>query len=153
MKISRCASQWLILLLLFSGFSYADKAIYRCKDTSGQFVFQQYPCAENRLAANNDVLAVWKELRALSSKGKYTLSLLTGDIDALRVCEAEMELFGEQLKQLMPRLRNFSEQTELVEAYQFLQACGDCRSSAVANCAMADHFLQRAAQRLSRVAH
>lgn len=143
----------LVLMQILSTVAHADKAIYRCKDSSGKIVYQQYNCNEDQIVAGVDVLKTWRDLRALSSKGKVTLSLLTGDKENIKACESEMESFNQQLESMRVRVDAFSDQQELQEAYSFLIACGECRSSAMSNCMMADHFLQRATQSLSKVAN
>lgn len=142
----------LITLLLLCAFTAELMAaqIYRCKDNKGQWIFQQYACSEHQIADGSQTYQLWRTLRVQSSQAKKILSSLSGEVDSIKQCESEMLKFQQGLQQLQPKVTAYSRSyVEFGQAWQYLQECGQCRSSAVSNCVIAEQYLKRLVSKLT----
>jgi len=134
----------LICCTVFSVALYADnQTIYRCKDKAGRFVFQQYACSEDGISDRSPAYPVWRDLRIQSAQAKKTLAALGADVESIKQCQRAMKQYQQQLSTHRSKLQSLArDYEELVKAFGLLQECGECRSSAISNCQLADQQLE-----------
>lgn len=155
MHISRihCLSLLLFSLLTTSvSVAASNKAqtIYRCKDKAGHIVFQQYACNENQINSKSPAYQLWRDLRMQSSLAKKILAGLGADVASIKQCQNEMNDFHQDLINFQPRVLAMARtHEELLQAWKLLQVCGECRTSAVSNCILADQQLQKTMAKLT----
>lgn len=149
-------SMTVLLLVLFglnAGPLWANKnsqTIYRCKDSSGKIVFQQTACDEKHIAGNTEALQIWRQLRVLSARGRENLSTLQPEVESIARCQSKMEIFQADVAKMRPQVAAQSRKhPNLGLALSSLAACGECRSSAVSNCTLADQYLEKALVKLN----
>ena len=138
----------IVAVSLFAPSNFAADQIYRCKQANG-YVYRQIPCADHEVVADTAPKRVWKALRKLSVEGKLIIRELTAEVASIKQCEASMLAHSEKLNQIKPQVSRISiEYNELAKAYNYLQECAVCKSSAESYCRSADVSLDKVMPKL-----
>lgn len=143
----------LLLLTVFVSVAAAasskNQTIYRCKGKAGQSLFQQHPCSENQISSGSPAYQLWRDLRVQSSQAQSILAGLGADVESIKRCQRGMQAHQQALVAIRPRINAMArDYEELLKAANLLQACGECRTSAMSNCILADQELQKTMSKL-----
>lgn len=143
----------LLLLTVFASVAAAasskNQTIYRCKGKAGQLLFQQHPCSENQISSKSPAYQLWRDLRVQSSQAQSILAGLGADVESIKSCQRGMKAHQQALVAIRPRISAMArDYEELLMAANLLQACGECRTSAMSNCILADQELQKTMSKL-----
>lgn len=142
----------LIILMILLPLADAAQAqtIYRCKNSEGKTVFQQVPCSESEISGTDTAHVLWRQMRNLVSEGEGILNALGADVESIRRCQTSMRDYQAKLDALRSDVARVARKhPNLKKAHSALQGCASCRTSAVANCTLANDYLDRAMAKLT----
>lgn len=124
--------------------------IFKCKDGNGKVVFQQTACDQDSVVGNSEAHRLWREMRVLSAQGSAILNSLGGDLESIKECNRNMEIYQKKVNSLAHRVaRVAKDHQHLATAYSYLKECSVCRTSAESNCIAASKSLDKAVNQLT----
>lgn len=140
----------IIVLLVSSHISMADTTIYKCKDNNGRLIFQQTACDDKNIMGDTDVHKLWGEMRVLTAEGKGILGMLSADLESIKQCHRDIAVFKKNILALKSRVAVIEKShKDILQAYDYLMRCAECRTSAESNCNAAEKSLEKAVSNLT----